>query len=125
MRTIAGKTWVDPTLDEWPENDFRIFVGNLDPTVTDDQVWQHFIKYRSLLKAKVIRNNKDGTSKGYAFVSLGDALECAKALREMDQTFIGQRPCRLKRSNWKDRELSQARKHSKEHKKQQKRMGFL
>eukprot|EP00977_Amphora_coffeiformis_P010103 scaffold2357_cov167-Amphora_coffeaeformis.AAC.11 len=37
VRTAAGKTWVDPTLEEWPENDFRIFVGNLDPTVTDEQ----------------------------------------------------------------------------------------
>jgi hypothetical protein len=25
----AGKRWRDPTLDEWPENDHRIFVGDL------------------------------------------------------------------------------------------------
>jgi hypothetical protein len=29
VRQAAGKRWVDPTLTEWPENDFRIFVGNL------------------------------------------------------------------------------------------------
>ena len=25
----AGKRWRDPTLDEWPENDHRIFVGDI------------------------------------------------------------------------------------------------
>ena len=25
----AGKRWRDATLDEWPENDHRIFVGDL------------------------------------------------------------------------------------------------
>ena len=127
IRTAAGKTWIDPTLEEWPENDFRIFVGNLDPTITDEQVWQHFCRYPSLLKARVIRDNaKPGApSKGYAFVSLGNALECAKALRELDQTWLGSRPCRLKRCNWKDRELNQVRKNEKKRHKQQKRMGLL
>lgn len=127
VRTAAGKTWVDPTLDEWPSNDFRIFVGNLGSDVTDDNVWQHFSKYTSLLKAKIIRDmNKPGQpSRGYAFVSFGDALECAKALREMDQTWIGSRPIRIKRSNWKDRELKNVRNEQKKRKKQHKRMGLL
>ena len=29
VRQAAGQRWVDPSLLEWPENDFRIFVGNL------------------------------------------------------------------------------------------------
>jgi hypothetical protein len=29
VRQAAGQRWVDPTLLEWPENDYRIFVGNL------------------------------------------------------------------------------------------------
>ncbi len=29
VRTGAGETWVDPTLNEWPENDYRLFVGDL------------------------------------------------------------------------------------------------
>ena len=127
VRTAAGKTWVDPTLDEWPDNDFRIFVGNLDPSVTDAHVWAHFARYPSLLKAKVIRDqHKAGTpSRGYAFCSFGDALDCAKALREMDQTWLGSRPCRLKRSQWKDRELPVVRKKEKQSRKQQKRLGLL
>jgi hypothetical protein len=100
----AGHTWIDPTLNDWPENDFRIFVGNLDKSVTDQQLYDHFAKYPSLAKAKVVRDPK-GTSKGYGFVSLLKPLECAKAIREMDQTWLSSRPIRTKRSDWKEREL--------------------
>lgn len=34
VRQAAGKRWVDTTLTEWPENDFRIFVGNLGNEVS-------------------------------------------------------------------------------------------
>lgn len=106
VRTAAGKTWVDKSLDDWPDDDFRIFVGNLGPEITDQQLYEHFQKYPSLQLAKVVRDNKTQASKGFGFVSLGDALECAKALREQDQTWLGSRPIRLKRSTWKDREVS-------------------
>ena len=26
-RTVAGKSWVDQSLSDWPEDDFRVFVG--------------------------------------------------------------------------------------------------
>merc|ERR1719334_1280614 len=29
LRTAAGKVWVDNSMDEWPQDDFRIFVGDL------------------------------------------------------------------------------------------------
>jgi hypothetical protein len=107
VRSAAGKTWIDSSLDDWPQNDFRIFVGNMGNDVTDQQLYDHFVsKYPSLLRTKVVRDAKTSESKGYGFVSLGDALECAKAIREMDQTWLGSRPIRLKRSNWKDREAS-------------------
>ena len=109
-RTAAGKTWVDKSLDDWPDDDFRIFVGSLGPEVTDQQLFEHFQKYSSLQLAKVVRDNKTQVSKCYGFVSLGDALECAKALREQDQSWLGSRPIRLKRSTWKDREMSKKKK---------------
>ena len=33
MRIAGGEVWYDDTLDSWPKNDFRIFVGNLGPEV--------------------------------------------------------------------------------------------
>ena len=52
---------------------------------------------------KPASNNK---SKGYGFVSFADPLQLAKALREMEQTWLGTRPIRVKRSHWKDWEVT-------------------
>lgn len=119
IRTAAGKTWVDESLNEWPENDYRIFVGNLSADVTDQQLYQHFSEYQSIAKAKVVRN-KEGVSKGYGFVSMMKPLDCAKAIREKDQTWLGTnaRPIRTKRSDWKERDYKVA-------KKKQKKKGYL
>lgn len=116
VRTAAGKTWTDATLSDWPDDDFRLFVGNLDPLVTDAQLEQHFaVPYASVQRSRVIRdNNKKGESVGYGFVSFSNALECAKALREQDQSWLGGRPIRIKRSHWKDRELKERQKKDKQ-----------
>ena len=109
VRSAAGKVWKDSSLADWPENDYRLFVGNLSKDVTDQQLFEHFHKYPSLQMVKVIMDNK-GVSKGYGFVSLLEPLECARAMREMDQTWLSSRPIQVKRSDWKDRELKTVKK---------------
>jgi RNA recognition motif-containing protein len=122
-RMAAGKTWVDPTMEEWPENDFRIFCGNLDKSTTDTQLFDHFKKYASIAKSKVVKDNMGG-SKGFGFVSFLQPLDSAKAIREMDQTWLGSRPIRIKRSDWKDRNLNQVIKKNKRENKKKKRFGL-
>ena len=63
MRTAAGVTYVDKTLQEWPENDFRLFVGDLGKETTDSMLQKEFTVYKSFAKAKVIRDNA-GRTKG-------------------------------------------------------------
>lgn len=53
VREAAGTRWVDPTLAEWPENDFRIFVGDLGNEVSDDLLSKAFCRYPSFAKARV------------------------------------------------------------------------
>ena len=36
VRRAEGKTWEDPSLAGWPENDYRLFVGDLGNEVSDD-----------------------------------------------------------------------------------------
>jgi hypothetical protein len=122
-RMAAGKVWIDSTLDEWPEGDFRLFVGNLPRDVTDQQLHDHFLKYASLARAKVVTDPK-GISKGYGFCSFLQPLDCAKAIREMDQTWLSARPIRVKRSDWKDRNLNAVVKSNKKQSKQRKRFGM-
>lgn len=103
VREAAGERWVDPTLTEWPENDFRIFVGNLAPEVTEAMLTQAFSQYETFQKAKVVRNTHNNKSKGFGFVSFGDVKYGAQALKEMHGQYIASRPCQLKRSKAEDR----------------------
>ena len=105
FRKAAGTIWEDPTLDEWPDNDYRIFCGDLGNEVSDQILANAFSKYQSLQKAKVIRDKNTGKSKGYGFVSLLDVNDYIKAMREMNGKYVGNRPIKIKRSNWKDRSL--------------------
>ena len=104
-RKGAGIIWQDESLNEWPENDYRIFVGDLGNEVNDQVLANAFIKYPSFAKAKVIRNKITGKTKGYGFISVMDVNDYIKIMREMNGKYVGNRPIRLKRSTWKDRSV--------------------
>ena len=80
---LAGRPGGTTRLEQWPEGDFRLFVGNIGNEVTDELLSHSFGRYPSLARAKVIRNKHTNKSKGYAFISFMDPFDCAKALREM------------------------------------------
>ena len=103
QRKAAGQTWVDPTLEEWPENDYRIFCGDLGNEVTDDGLANAFKKYPSFAKAKVVRDKRTLKSKGFGFVSLISQDDYIKAMREMQGKYVGNRPITLKKSDWVDK----------------------
>ena len=56
VRTAADNVWVDETLKEWPENDFRLFVGDLGNEVTTEMLAKEFQTFKSFNKAKVRLN---------------------------------------------------------------------
>ena len=124
IRHAAGKTWRDDTLEQWPEGDFRLFVGNIGNEVTDELLSHSFGRYPSLSRAKVIRNKHTNKSKGFAFISFMDPFDCAKALREMTGKYIGNRPCKLMKSTWNERTLSEVRKRDKKKRKAQQSWGI-
>lgn len=104
-RIAAGLVWDDKTIEEWPENDFRIFVGDLGNEVSDDGLARAFGKYASLAKARVVRDKRTGKSKGFGFVSLLDSKDFLNAMREMNGKYIGNRPCKLRKSTWEERSV--------------------
>lgn len=75
-RSQAGKNW-----DVGPS--FSVFVGDLDPGVTDDKLEDFFAKrYRSVKGAKIMYED-GGISRGYGFVRFSDETEQKRALIEM------------------------------------------
>lgn len=113
-RIAGGEKWFDPTLQEWPEDDFRVFVGNLGNEVDDEKLKKSFAHYKSVAKVKVIRDKRNLKTKGYGFVSFLDPEECLKALKEMNNQYCGNKPMNLKISQWKKRSQDAAKKEWKE-----------
>merc|ERR1719487_2249606 len=105
VRRAAGKVWSDPTLDEWAADDFRLFCGDLGNEVTDDLLANAFRKYKSFQRAKIIRDKRSGRTKGYGFASFANPEDMIQALREVNGKYVGNRPIRLKKSAWKDRNI--------------------
>merc|ERR1712190_33653 len=84
-------------------NDYRMLVGNLSKDVTDEILVQHFAHYPSLSKARVVRDKYTKGPKGFGFVSFLEANDFSRALREMEWTYIFNRPRKLCKSSWNDR----------------------
>ncbi|GAB4836092.1 hypothetical protein Ancab_001009 [Ancistrocladus abbreviatus] len=102
-RKAAGQSWEDPTLAEWPENDFRLFCGDLGNEVNDDVLSKAFSRFPSFNMARVVRDKRTGKTKGYGFVSFANLSDLAAALKEMNGKYVGNRPIKLRKSNWKER----------------------
>ncbi|KAL7099069.1 hypothetical protein ACP275_09G059000 [Erythranthe tilingii] len=120
-RKAAGKTWVDPTLAEWPENDYRLFCGNLGNEVNDDILSKAFSRYPFFNRAKVVREKRLGKTKGYGFVSFSNQADLVAALKEMNGKYVGNRPIQLKKSDWKARTDTEAVETQKQHSQKNKR----
>ncbi len=54
----------DSSLLEWPENDFRIFVGDMGPEVTDEVLCKAFQHFASFQMAKMVKDKRTSKNKG-------------------------------------------------------------
>lgn len=110
VRHAGGRTWQDSSLADWPDSDYRIFVGNLGNEVSDEMLAAAFKIYKSFQRAKVVRDKRTMKTRGYGFVSFSDPVDMLSALRELNNKYIGNRPCMLKRSKWEDRSVESSSK---------------
>ncbi|PVU92056.1 hypothetical protein BB561_004057 [Smittium simulii] len=106
LRAAGGNVWVDKKLEEFDPNDYRMFVGDLGKEVSDDMLKKAFGAYVSLDKARVVRDSKSGYSKGYGFVSFTEPSDFIKAFKEMNGKYVGNRPIKLRKSTWKERNVT-------------------
>jgi len=114
IRMAGGMTWDDETLADWDQDDFRLFCGDLGNEVNDDVLTRAFNKYPSFQKARVVRDKRSGKTRGYGFVSFRDSQDYIKAMREMNGKYVGNRPIKLRKSTWKDRNIDVVRKKTKD-----------
>jgi len=81
-------------------------VGDLGPEVNERDLALAFTKYKSFQKARVVRDKTTGKSKGFGFLSFKDPDDYLKAMREMQGQYVGSRPIKLRKSNWKERSVA-------------------
>lgn len=87
VRIAGGQLWEDSSLADWPDDDFRIFCGDLGNDVNDELLTRTFNKFSSFRKAKVIRDKRTGKSKGYGFISFKEPQDFIRAMKEMDGEY--------------------------------------
>lgn len=76
--------------------------------VNDEILASVFRRYGSFNMARVVRDRRTGHSRGYGFVSFGNPNDFLNALKEINGKYVGNRPVKLTKSNWKERDLSSA-----------------
>ncbi|KXX80100.1 RNA-binding protein 42 [Madurella mycetomatis] len=91
-REGGGKKWQDDSLLEWDPAHLRLFVGNLAGETTDDSLLKAFSRWKSVQKAKVIRDKRTTKSKGFGFVSFSDPEDFFQAAKEMNGKYIQSHP---------------------------------
>ncbi|XP_055388486.1 RNA-binding protein 42-like [Condylostylus longicornis] len=104
LRKAGGQVWSDATLEEWPDGDFRVFCGDLGNEVTDELLSNAFRHFKSFQKARVIRDRRTGKGKGFGFVSFANPEDMLRAMKDMDRKYVGNRPIRVTKSKWRERE---------------------
>lgn len=69
----------------------NLYVKNLDDTITDDVLRKHFEPYGNITSAKVM-GDEGGRSKGFGFVCFEKPDDATKAVVEMNNKIIGNKP---------------------------------
>lgn len=64
----------------------KLFVGNLDFTVNQDQLREMFAVYGPVLSANVVIDKFSGRSKGFGFVEFENDEDAMKALAELNDS---------------------------------------
>ncbi|KAL7208399.1 hypothetical protein ACSBR1_030202 [Camellia fascicularis] len=72
-----------------------LYVGDLDPTVNEGQLYDLFSQVAQVVSVRVCRDQARRTSLGYAYVNFGSAQDAANALELLNFSPVNGRPIRI------------------------------
>lgn len=66
----------------------NIYVGNLSPETTEEDLRQAFKSYGEVLNASIIKDKYSGESRGFGFVEMSNKEEAQKAIAGISGTEL-------------------------------------
>jgi len=69
----------------------KLFVGNLDYSVKDEDLEKHFGQYGEVVSARVITDRETNRSRGFGFVEFADEESAQKAKKELQDSELSGR----------------------------------
>lgn len=70
----------------------KLYVGNMSYDTTEDQLRTLFSEAGSVSQVDVIKDRDTGSSKGFAFITMGSQADAAKAISMFNGKEMGGRP---------------------------------
>ena len=89
------------------EMDMKLYVGNLDHSVTDTQLNALFSKVGNVARARVVTDHYTRQSKGFGYVVMAEKEAGNLAIQTMNGKMINDRPLVVNRARPRDIRLGQ------------------
>jgi len=70
----------------------NLYIKNLDDSVTDDMLRDEFSSMGTITSARVMKDMKDGRSRGFGFVCFSAPEEATRAVNEMNGKIVANKP---------------------------------
>ncbi|KAJ0233354.1 Polyadenylate-binding protein 4 [Hirschfeldia incana] len=72
-----------------------LYVGDLDVSVTDSQLYDYFTEVRQVVSVRVCRDSATNTSLGYGYVNYSNIDDAEKAMKELNYTNLNGKMIRV------------------------------